>query len=97
MLVDGKTLYLAGQMGVDLNGTIVLGGIEAETRQTLQNMGHILRAAGANFTDGWSNKYHRVSFVRWRGDAVTISTCLVFLDIFIVSCYHQIHHVASQV
>lgn len=79
MLVDGKTLYLAGQMGVNLNATIVPGGIEAETRQTLQNMGHILRAAGANFTDGWLFKCHRVTFVRCDMETS-------FPYIFVVSC-----------
>ena len=43
-------VFLAGQVG-DLPGTVgaVPGGIEAETRQTLENVGRLLRAAGLTY------------------------------------------------
>lgn len=50
VLVD-RTLYVSGQIGLDANsGSLVDGGIEAETRKALENLGHVLRAAGTDFT-----------------------------------------------
>lgn len=45
-------VFLAGQVG-DLPGThgAVPGGIEAETRQTLENVGRLLRVAGLDYGD----------------------------------------------
>jgi 2-iminobutanoate/2-iminopropanoate deaminase len=44
----GDFVYCSGQAGVDqATGKLVEGGIEAETRQTLINMGNILEAAGS--------------------------------------------------
>jgi len=45
VLVD-KTLYIAGQIGWDSTGKVV-DGIEAQTKLALENMGHVLEAAGA--------------------------------------------------
>jgi len=43
----GNTLYLAGQIGIDpATGQIVDGGIEAETRQAMNNIKAVLEAAG---------------------------------------------------
>ncbi len=51
-ILVGETLYLAGQLGMDpATGEIVEGGIEAETRQALENLGAVLRAAGFDFDD----------------------------------------------
>lgn len=48
----GNTLYLAGQIGLDPStGEMVEGGIEAETRRVLENLGAILDAAGFTFGD----------------------------------------------
>jgi 2-iminobutanoate/2-iminopropanoate deaminase len=48
----GNTLYLAGQLGLDPeSGELVEGGIEPETRQTLENLGAVLNAAGFTFDD----------------------------------------------
>ena len=48
----GDTLYLSGQIPIDpATGKVVEGGIEAETRQVLENMGAVLRAAGMDFAD----------------------------------------------
>lgn len=48
----GNTLYLAGQIGLDPGtGEMVDGGIEAETRQVMENLGAVLDAAGFGFED----------------------------------------------
>ena len=41
-------VYTAGQVGLDpATGTMVPGGVEAETRQVLANLAAVLRAAGS--------------------------------------------------
>ena len=46
----GQTLYLSGCVGTDpATETLVSGGIEAETRQTLKNIGLVLEAAGVGY------------------------------------------------
>jgi len=48
----GGTLYLAGQIALDpASGEMVPGGIEAETRQVMDNLGAVLGAAGFSFAD----------------------------------------------
>jgi 2-iminobutanoate/2-iminopropanoate deaminase len=48
----GDTVFLSGQIGLDpRKGTIVSGGIEHETRQVLDNIREVLRAAGLGFGD----------------------------------------------
>jgi 2-iminobutanoate/2-iminopropanoate deaminase len=48
----GPTLYLAGQIALDpASGEMVEGGIEAETRQVMENLGAVLDAAGFAFGD----------------------------------------------
>lgn len=42
-------LYLSGQVGTDSTGKVVGGGIQAETRQVMQNIGAVLQRAGS----GW--------------------------------------------
>ena len=44
----GDMLFLAGQIGTDSTGTLVPGGIEAETRQTLENIKAALARAGSS-------------------------------------------------
>ncbi len=45
----GHFVYTAGQLGIDpQTGDLVLGGIEAETRQVLQNIKNVLEAAGSS-------------------------------------------------
>lgn len=48
----GGLLFLSGQVGIR-PGTFQLvdGGIEAEARQTMENIGMVLEAAGAGFED----------------------------------------------
>jgi 2-iminobutanoate/2-iminopropanoate deaminase len=46
----GNMLFLSGQIPLDpASGTLVAGGIEAQTRQVFTNIGAILQAAGASF------------------------------------------------
>ena len=48
----GKLVYVAGQVSVDSSGNLVgKGDVVAQTRQVLQNIGHVLAAAGASFSD----------------------------------------------
>lgn len=46
----GHMLFLSGQIGTDAaaNGAVVPGGIEAETRQTLENIRRVLEATGSS-------------------------------------------------
>ena len=46
----GNMLYLAGQIGVkaDASGQLAPGGIEAETRQTLENIRDVLQRSGSS-------------------------------------------------
>ena len=55
VLVD-KTLYVSGQLGLDTaTGALVPGGVEAEAKRALDNMGHILQAAGISYNNGTSS------------------------------------------
>ncbi len=47
-VVVGSTMYISGQIGMRPGtSSLVEGGVEAQARQALANMGEILRAAGA--------------------------------------------------
>ena len=51
-ILAGNTLYLAGQVGMDpVTGEMAEGGIEAETRQVMENLSAVLEAAGSSFRD----------------------------------------------
>ena len=46
----GDVVYLAGQIGIDPpSGVLVEGGIEAQTKQTLDNLGAVLKEAGMDY------------------------------------------------
>lgn len=48
----GSLLFTSGQIALDPGtGTLVEGGIEAETEQVLRNLAAVLSAAGATFAD----------------------------------------------
>jgi 2-iminobutanoate/2-iminopropanoate deaminase len=48
----GELVFCSGQVGLDPNsGALVQGGVEAETRQVLANLGAVLAAAGLGFDD----------------------------------------------
>ena len=44
----GDVLYLSGQIGTDSTGRLVPGGIEAETRQTMNNIRDVLARTGSS-------------------------------------------------
>lgn len=44
----GDMLYLSGQIGTDSAGQLVAGGIEAETRQTMENIKRVLGQHGSS-------------------------------------------------
>jgi 2-iminobutanoate/2-iminopropanoate deaminase len=48
----GDLLFTSGQIALDpATGKLVEGGVEAETRQVLQNLTEVLAAAGATWAD----------------------------------------------
>jgi 2-iminobutanoate/2-iminopropanoate deaminase len=48
----GKFLFCSGQIPIDpRTGSLVIGGIEEQTRRVLENLGAVLEAAGARFRD----------------------------------------------
>jgi len=46
----GDTLYLSGQLGIGADGKLP-DGIEAQTKQALENIGAILKRAGLGYSD----------------------------------------------
>ena len=48
---NGGILYVSGQLPIDGATGRMAEGIEAQTRQSLTNVGHILREAGYAFSD----------------------------------------------
>lgn len=44
-------LYVSGQLPIDGATGRMAEGIQAQTRQSLENLGHILREAGYDYTD----------------------------------------------
>ncbi len=44
----GSMLYLSGAIGIDTAGTLVPGGIEAETRQAMANIKSVLERHGSS-------------------------------------------------
>ena len=66
-ILAGNTLYLAGTIGEDAANNIVPGGIQAETRQALANVGEVLKAAGMSFQDVTSVTVYITSFDDFAG------------------------------
>lgn len=51
VLVD-RTMYISGQLGLDTaSGQLVAGGVQAQAKQALINMGEILKAAGCDYSN----------------------------------------------
>ncbi|XP_035019436.1 2-iminobutanoate/2-iminopropanoate deaminase [Hippoglossus stenolepis] len=49
-VVVDRTVYISGQLGMDpASCQLVEGCVQAQTRQALQNMGEILKAAGCGY------------------------------------------------
>ena len=47
----GRTIYLSGMLGMTAEGQLAAGGIEGETRQTLENIKAALQPLGATMDD----------------------------------------------
>jgi 2-iminobutanoate/2-iminopropanoate deaminase len=48
----GNLVFISGQLGIDPpTGELVIGGVEAETRQVLTNMTRLLEAAGSSIAN----------------------------------------------
>ena len=47
----GGALYVSGQLPIDAASGKMDEGIEAQTRRSLTNLGHILREAGYDYSD----------------------------------------------
>uniref|UniRef100_A0AAY4EFT5 2-iminobutanoate/2-iminopropanoate deaminase n=1 Tax=Denticeps clupeoides TaxID=299321 RepID=A0AAY4EFT5_9TELE len=49
-IVVDRTVYVSGQLGMDpVSSLLVPGGVQAQARQALVNMGEILKAAGCGY------------------------------------------------
>ncbi|XP_059053951.1 2-iminobutanoate/2-iminopropanoate deaminase [Achroia grisella] len=47
-ILADKTLYVSGVLGLDADAQLVCGGAEAQARQVLDNLKHVLEAGGAS-------------------------------------------------
>ncbi|XP_072947383.1 2-iminobutanoate/2-iminopropanoate deaminase [Epargyreus clarus] len=47
-ILAGQTLYVSGVLGLDPKAQLVCGGAEAQTRQALDNLKHVLEAGGSS-------------------------------------------------
>ena len=63
----GDVLYLSGALG-HKPGTreVVAGGIEAETRQTMENIGAVLKANGLTFDDVFKRTVMLADMAKWE-------------------------------
>ena len=51
-IINGNYLFTSGQVGIDPSTQkLVDGGVSAQTKQALKNLGKILEAAGLNFSN----------------------------------------------
>jgi len=51
-VVVDRTMYISGQLGLDTaSGQLVAGGVQAQAKQALINMGEILKAAGCDYSN----------------------------------------------
>jgi len=66
----GDLLFLSGQIGLDpANGQMVQGGVEAQARQALTNLGAVLAAAGL----GWGAVVKATIFLRDMNDFAAVN------------------------
>ena len=54
-------LYVSGQLPIDAETGRMAEGIEAQTRQSLTNLGHILREAGYGYGDDGRDALERIA------------------------------------
>ncbi|KRZ95691.1 Ribonuclease [Trichinella sp. T8] len=60
VLVDHRTLYISGQLGLcPSTMELIDGGADEQCKQALMNMGEILKAAGATYNDGDIENYNK--------------------------------------
>ncbi|XP_047460319.1 2-iminobutanoate/2-iminopropanoate deaminase isoform X2 [Mugil cephalus] len=51
-VVVDRTMYISGQLGLDVaSGKLVDGGVQAQAKQALINMGEILKSAGCDYSN----------------------------------------------
>ena len=50
-IASDNTLYISGQLPIDGATGKMAEGVEAQTRQSLNNLGHILKEAGYSYDD----------------------------------------------
>ncbi len=63
-------VFASGQLGIDpATGNLVDGGVEAETRQSLENLKNVLEAAGASL----DTVLKTTIFLRDMGDFATVN------------------------
>jgi 2-iminobutanoate/2-iminopropanoate deaminase len=48
---SGDLLHVAGLLGTDDKGNVIAGGIEAQTKKALENVGAVLKAGGMDYKD----------------------------------------------
>jgi 2-iminobutanoate/2-iminopropanoate deaminase len=66
----GDFVFTSGQIGLDpKSGALVTGGIEAETRQVLDNLSAVLEAAGA----GWRDVVRTTIYLADLGDFALVN------------------------
>ncbi|XP_064883348.1 2-iminobutanoate/2-iminopropanoate deaminase-like isoform X2 [Oncorhynchus nerka] len=57
-VVVDRTMYVSGQLGMDpASGQLVEGGVQAQTKQALVNMGEILKEAGCGYDSVFSSSF----------------------------------------
>ena len=77
----GDFVYTSGQLGLDAgSGTLVEGGVEAETRQALANLKKILEAAGSSL----ENVVKTTVFMRDMADFARMNA--VYAEFFTAEC-----------
>ncbi|MEZ4298615.1 MAG: RidA family protein [Polyangiaceae bacterium] len=66
----GDLLFLSGQIALDpATGTLVAGGVEAETKQVLANITAVLAAGGAT----WADVVRTTIYLTNLGDFATVN------------------------
>ena len=72
----GQLVYTAGQLGLDPQSDELVEGIEAQTRQALQNQAYVLEAAGTSLR----NVVKTTVFLKDLGDFATMNA--IFAEFF---------------
>ncbi|XP_030248970.1 2-iminobutanoate/2-iminopropanoate deaminase-like isoform X1 [Sparus aurata] len=96
VLVD-RTMYISGQLGMDpASGQLVGGGVQAQTRQALVNMGEILKAAGC----GYENVVKTTVLLADMNDFTTVNDvykqCSTTTETFYQACSQSEEFLSNQ-